>query len=79
MTGFSLFAGVAAKAHKREKTERLFRHIARPLVSEKWPSLTATDKVCYELKTPCRNDTTQSNEEKGGKSWSRNLGTRIAG
>ncbi len=51
--GFSLHAGVAAKAHERKKLERLCRYIARPAVSEKHMSLTAQCKVRNELKTPC--------------------------
>lgn len=31
---FSHHTGVVAKAHERKKLERLFRHIARPAVSE---------------------------------------------
>jgi hypothetical protein len=58
LTGFSLHAGVAAKAHQRDKVERLCRYIARPAVSEKRLSLTATGKVRYELKSPYRNGTT---------------------
>lgn len=58
LAGFSLHAGVAAKAHQRDKVERLCRYIARPAVSEKRLSLTATGKVRYELKSPYRNGTT---------------------
>jgi len=58
LAGFSLHAGVAAKAHQRDKIERLCRYIARPAVSEKRLSLTTTGKVRYELKTPYRNGTT---------------------
>lgn len=58
LAGFSLHAGVAAKAHQRDKVERLCRYIARPAVSEKRLSLTSTGKVRYELKTPYRNGTT---------------------
>ncbi|MDF1654810.1 MAG: transposase, partial [Coxiellaceae bacterium] len=39
-SGFSLHAGVAAKAHERAKLERLCRYIARPAVSSKRLSLT---------------------------------------
>jgi hypothetical protein len=56
--GFSLHAGVAAKAHQRKKLERLCRYIARPAVSEKRLSLTAHGKVRYELKAPYRDGTT---------------------
>lgn len=58
LNGFSLHAGVAARAHQRWKVERLCRYIARPAVSEKRLSLTSTGKVRYELKTPFRNGTT---------------------
>ncbi len=56
--GFSLHAGVAARAHQRKKIERLCRYIARPAIAEKRLSLTSTGKVRYELKTPFRNGTT---------------------
>jgi len=58
LAGFSLHAGVTAKAHQRDKLERLCRYISRPAVSEKRLSLTSTGKVRYELKTPYRNGTT---------------------
>jgi ribosomal protein S27E len=58
VAGFSLHAGVAAKAHEREKLERLCRYIARPALSEKRLSLTPQGKVCYQLKTPYRDGTT---------------------
>ena len=58
MAGFSLHAGVAAKAHQRKKLERLCRYIARPAISEKRLSLTGQGKVRYELKTPYRDGTT---------------------
>ncbi len=51
-------AGVAAKAHERDKLERLCRYICRPAVSEKRLSLTTEGKVRYELKTPYRDGTT---------------------
>ena len=35
VAGFSLHAGVAARAHERDKLERLCRYIARPAVSTK--------------------------------------------
>ena len=34
VTGFSLHAGVAAKAHERSKVERLCQYITRPPVAE---------------------------------------------
>ena len=58
VAGFSLHAGVAAKAHQRDKLERLCRYISRPAISEKRLSLTSGGKVRYELKTPYRDGTT---------------------
>jgi hypothetical protein len=58
VAGFSLHAGVAAKANQRAKLERLCRYITRPAVSEKRLSLTNQGKVRYELKTPYRDGTT---------------------
>jgi hypothetical protein len=58
VAGFSLHAGVAARAHERKKLERLCRYIARPAVSEKRLSLLRNGKVRYELKTPYRDGTT---------------------
>ena len=51
-------AGVAAKAHQRDKLERLCRYITRPAISENRLSLTNQGKVRYELKTPYRDGTT---------------------
>ncbi len=56
--GFSLHAGVAAARHQRDKLERLARYISRPAVSEKRLSITANNKIRYELKTPYRDGTT---------------------
>ena len=58
MSGFSLHAGVAAKAHQRQKLERLCRYISRPAVSERRLSLTSGGNVRYQLKTPYRDGTT---------------------
>ena len=58
VAGFSLHAGVAAKAHQRNKLERLRRYISRPAISEKRLSLTSGGKVRYELKTLYRDGTT---------------------
>ena len=58
VAGFSLHAGVAARADERRKLERLCRYISRPAVSEKRLSLTPSGNVRYELKTPYRNGTT---------------------
>ncbi|MFT5112723.1 MAG: hypothetical protein ACI8P9_002051 [Parasphingorhabdus sp.] len=54
----SLQAGVAAKAHQRNKLERLCRYITRPAVSEKRLSLTPSGNIRYQLKTPYRNGAT---------------------
>ena len=58
VAGSSLHAGVAAKAHERQKLKRLFRYISRPAISEKRLSLTSGGKVRYQLKTPYRDGTT---------------------
>ena len=58
VAGFSLHAGVAAKACQRDKLERLCRYITRPAIAEKRLSLTNQGKVSYELKTPYRDGTT---------------------
>ena len=58
VAGFSLQAGVAAKAHRRQKLERLCRYISRPAVSEKRLSLTPNGNIRYQLKTPYRDGTT---------------------
>ena len=46
--GFSLHAGVAAKANERAKLERLCRYITRPAVSTKRLSMTRNGRVRYE-------------------------------
>lgn len=58
VAGFSLHAGVAARADERRKLERLCRYISRPAVSEKRLSLTRGGNVRYQLKTPYRDGTT---------------------
>jgi hypothetical protein len=58
VAGFSLHAGVAAKAHERQKLERLCRYISRPAVSEKRLSLTPNGNIRYQLKTPYKDGTT---------------------
>ena len=58
VAGFSLHAGVAAKASERDKLERLCRYITRPAVSEKRLSLTEHGQVRYSLKNPWRDGTT---------------------
>ena len=52
VAGFSLHAGVAARADERRKLERLCRYITRPAVSEKRLSLTPNGNIRYQLKTP---------------------------
>ena len=58
VTGFSLHAGVSARAEQRQKLERLCRYISRPAISEKRLSLTPNGNVRYQLKTPYRDGTT---------------------
>ena len=45
VAGFSLHAGVAARADQRQKLERLCRYISRPAISEKRLSLTPDGNV----------------------------------
>ena len=54
VAGFSLHAGVSARADERKKLERLCRYISRPAVSEKRLSLTPNGNIRYQLKTPYR-------------------------
>ena len=56
--GFSLHAGVSAKAHERAKVERLCRYIARPAISRHRLELLPDGNISYELKTPYKNGTT---------------------
>ena len=58
VAGFSLHAGVAARADERQKLERLCRYISRPAVSEKRLSLTPNGNIRYQLKTPYSDGTT---------------------
>jgi len=58
VAGFSLHAGVAARADERKKLERLCRYISRPAISEQRLSLTPNGNVRYQLKTPYRDGTT---------------------
>ena len=58
VAGFSLHAGVAARADERKKLERLCRYISRPAISEKRLSLTPNGNIRYQLKTPYRDGTT---------------------
>jgi hypothetical protein len=52
--GFSLQAGVAARAWERDKQEKLCRYISRPALSEKRLSLTLAGNIRYQLKTAYR-------------------------
>ena len=56
--GFSLHAGVSARASERDKIERLCRYIARPALASSRLSLTEDGQVCYVFKTPWRDGTT---------------------
>ena len=58
VAGFSLHAGVAARADERKKLERLCRYISRPAVSEKRLSLTPNGNIRCQLKTPYRDGST---------------------
>jgi len=58
VAGFSLHAGIAARADQRHKLERLCRYISRPAISEQRLSLTPNGNVRYQLKTPYRDGTT---------------------
>lgn len=58
LAGFSLHAGVAARADERQKLERLCRYISRPAIAEQRLSLTSNGNVHYQLKTPYRDGTT---------------------
>ena len=58
VAGFSLHAGVAARADQRHKLERLCRYISRPAIAEQRLSLTPNGNVRYPLKTPYRDGTT---------------------
>ncbi len=56
--GFSLHAGIAARAGDRDKLERLCRYVARSAVADSRLSLTGDGQVRYSLKTPWRDGTT---------------------
>ena len=58
VAGFSLHAGVATRAHERDKLERLCRYITRPAIATKRLSITRNGRVRYQLKAPWRNGTT---------------------
>jgi ribosomal protein S27E len=57
-SGFSLHAGIAAKASQRDKLEHLARYVARPPVATSRLSLTESGQVRCALKTPYRDGTT---------------------
>jgi hypothetical protein len=57
VAGFSLHAGVAAKADERKKLERLCRYTSRLAVSEQHLSLTPNGNIRYQLNTPYRDST----------------------
>lgn len=56
--GFSLHAGVATKAHERDRLERVCRYIARPAVSEERLSTNDQGDVIYKFKKPWDDGTT---------------------
>lgn len=56
--GFSLHAGVSAKARQRDKIERLCRYIARPAVSTHRLERLPDGKISYKLKTLYKDGTT---------------------
>jgi len=58
VAGFSLHAGVAARADQRQKLERLCRYISRPAIAQQRLSLAPNGNIRYQLKTPCRDGTT---------------------
>jgi len=51
-SGFSLHAGVAAKADERDKLEKICRYIARPAIAEGRLSLSDSGDVIYKFKKP---------------------------
>jgi hypothetical protein len=57
-SGFSLHAGIAAKASQRDKLEHLACYVARPPVATERLSLTEGGLVRLALKTPYRDGTT---------------------
>jgi hypothetical protein len=57
-SGFSLHAGIAAKASQRAKLEHLARYVSRPPVATERLSLTEGGLVRLALKTPYRDGTT---------------------
>lgn len=57
-SGFSLHAGVATKAHERDKLEKICRYIARPAVAEERLSTDEQGNVIYKFKKPWDDGTT---------------------
>lgn len=57
-SGFSLHAGIAAKASQRDKLEHLARYVSRLPVATERLSLTESGLVRCALKTPYRDGTT---------------------
>lgn len=57
-SGFSLHAGVATKAHERDRLERVCRYIARAAVSEERLSTNDQGDVIYKFKKPWDDGTT---------------------
>jgi len=57
-SGFSLHAGVATKAHERDRLEKICRYIARPAVSEERLSTDNYGNVIYRFKKPWDDGTT---------------------
>ena len=51
-SGFSLHAGVATKAHERDRLEKVCRYIARPAVAEERISTNEQGDVIYKFKKP---------------------------
>lgn len=57
-SGFSLHAGVATKAHERDRLEKVCRYIARPAVAEERLSTNDQGDVIYRFKKPWDDGTT---------------------
>ena len=57
-SGFSLHAGVATKAHERDRLEKVCRYIARPAVAEERLSTNDQGDVIYKFKKPWDDGTT---------------------
>jgi hypothetical protein len=57
-SGFSIYAGVATKAHERDKLEKISRYIAGPAVAEERLSTDDYGNVIYRFKKPWDDGTT---------------------